>query len=164
MGRRTLDWRNASQEAPGHGGQFPGAPIVSLFTKLRAVGSVHSNTTVFSLFFLQQEGLSPVFVCTYGAGGVGLTLTAASTIILLDRPWTPGDTRQAEDRVRRIGQTKAVKAIWMSAFDMDIQVDEMLESKTQTSNAVLADGHSPTGYGAKISIPKLLQCLMAKVS
>jgi hypothetical protein len=66
--------------------------------------------------------------------------------------------------VRRIGQTKAVKAIWMSAFDMDTQVDDMLESKTQTSNAILADGHSPTGNGAKISIPKLLGCLMAKVS
>jgi SNF2 family DNA or RNA helicase len=37
-----------------------------------------------------QSGLSSVFVCTFGAGGVGLTLTAASTIILLDRPWTPG--------------------------------------------------------------------------
>lgn len=37
-----------------------------------------------------QSGLSPVFVCTYGAGGVGLTLTAACTVLLVDRPWTPG--------------------------------------------------------------------------
>ena len=37
-----------------------------------------------------QSGLSPVFVCTYGAGGVGLTLTAARTVLLVDRPWTPG--------------------------------------------------------------------------
>lgn len=37
-----------------------------------------------------QAGLSSVFVSTFGAGGVGLTLTAAHTIILLDRPWTPG--------------------------------------------------------------------------
>lgn len=34
----------------------------------------------------------------------GLTLTRSHTVILLDRPWTPGDTAQAEDRVRRIGQ------------------------------------------------------------
>jgi len=33
-----------------------------------------------------QTGVSSVFVCTFGAGGVGLTLTAACTIILLDRP------------------------------------------------------------------------------
>jgi superfamily II DNA or RNA helicase len=42
-----------------------------------------------------QQGLSPVFVSTFGAGGVGLTLTAAHTIILLDRPWTPGEAQQA---------------------------------------------------------------------
>ena len=45
-----------------------------------------------------QNGLSPVFVCTFGAGGVGLTLTAARTIILMDRPWTPGDAHQAEGK------------------------------------------------------------------
>lgn len=38
-----------------------------------------------------QSGLSSVFISTFGAGGVGLTLTAACTIILLDRPWTPGE-------------------------------------------------------------------------
>ena len=42
-----------------------------------------------------QSGLSPLFVCTYGAGGVGITLTAACTVILVDRPWTPGDVSQA---------------------------------------------------------------------
>lgn len=35
-----------------------------------------------------QEGLKPVFVCTFGAGGVGLTLTAACTVILVDRDWS----------------------------------------------------------------------------
>lgn len=44
-----------------------------------------------------------------GAGGVGLTLTAACTVILVDRPWTPGDVNQAEDRVRRIGQKRPVR-------------------------------------------------------
>lgn len=60
-----------------------------------------------------QAGVSPVFIGTFGAAGVGITLTAARTIILMDRPWTPGDTLQAEDRVRRIGQTREVRSIWM---------------------------------------------------
>ncbi|OEU17198.1 P-loop containing nucleoside triphosphate hydrolase protein, partial [Fragilariopsis cylindrus CCMP1102] len=78
-----------------------------------------------------QNGLTSVFVCTFGAGGVGLTLTAASTIVLLDRPWTPGETRQAEDRIRRIGQVKKCKSYWMRSFDLDKEIDATLESKKQ---------------------------------
>eukprot|EP00536_Pseudo-nitzschia_multiseries_P001399 jgi/Psemu1/180965/e_gw1.18.94.1 len=108
-----------------------------------------------------QNGLSAVFVCTFGAGGVGLTLTAASTIILLDRPWTPGETRQAEDRIRRIGQARNCTSYWIRSFDLDRQIDEMLESKKQTANAVLDrsgnQNTSPDGTSArKISINQLV--------
>jgi SNF2 family DNA or RNA helicase len=111
-----------------------------------------------------QNGLSPVFCCTFGAGGVGLTLTAASTVILLDRPWTPGDAHQAEDRVRRIGQTKPVTSIWMTAFELDKQIDDMLESKNQTSSTVLSTQMSsagnPTVSAPKLSIFKLLNSIL----
>lgn len=101
-----------------------------------------------------QNGLSPVFICTFGAGGVGLTLTAACTVILLDRPWTPGDVHQAEDRVRRIGQTKPVTSIWMSAFELDKQIDEMIESKSQTSSTVLSESSATNGNNSN-PVPKL---------
>jgi SNF2 family DNA or RNA helicase len=123
-----------------------------------------------------QNGLSPVFVCTFGAGGVGLTLTAASTIILLDRPWTPGDAHQSEARVRRIGQTKPVKSIWMTAFELDKQIDSLIESKARTAVAVLSSKESSTGADgkdpdssnfvsgeAKLSIFKLLQSVLPPV-
>ena len=114
-----------------------------------------------------QNGLSPVFCCTFGAGGVGLTLTAACTVILLDRPWTPGDVHQAEDRVRRIGQTKPVTSIWMSAFELDKQIDEMIESKSQTSSTVLseqstgASSSSSVTHTPKLSILKMVQSFLS---
>ena len=91
-----------------------------------------------------------------------MTLTAAHSVILLDRPWTPGDTRQAEDRVRRIGQTKPVTSIWMSALDLDFLVDKLLESKEQTSNAVLAQSNDSGNRLSMKIIPKLLETIQAK--
>lgn len=110
-----------------------------------------------------QNGLKPVFVCTFGAGGVGLTLTAAHTVVLIDRPWTPGDAHQAEDRVRRIGQTKPVTSIWISSFELDSQIDAMLEQKSQTSLAVLNDdaiGDKVSSAAPKLSILKMLKALL----
>jgi SNF2 family DNA or RNA helicase len=110
-----------------------------------------------------QAGLSPVFVLTYGAGGVGITLTAAHTIILLDRPWTPGEAQQAEDRVRRIGQTKPVTSIWMTAFDLDKQIDAVLEQKQNTCSVVLKEGEEDLSASApKISVFALLKTILGK--
>lgn len=107
-----------------------------------------------------------MFILTFGAGGVGITLTAAHTIILLDRPWTPGEALQAEDRVRRIGQTKPVTSIWMVAFDLDKQIDGVLEQKENTCSVVLKDGqdHEAKLAAPKISVFALLKTLMGNKS
>lgn len=111
-----------------------------------------------------QSGLSPAFVCTYGAGGVGLTLTAACTVILVDRPWTPGDVNQAEDRVRRIGQKRPVRSIWIRAFHIDEQIDNLIDHKEVTSNTAV-DGKisNATGHGRsapKVKISELIKTVL----
>ena len=85
-----------------------------------------------------QAGKSKVFVGTIKAGGVGITLTAAQTVILADRPWTPGDAVQAEDRLHRIGQCNAVTAIWLQANGTDRAIDALLEKKQERIELVLA--------------------------
>lgn len=53
-----------------------------------------------------QEGKLRVMLFTIKAGGVGLTMTAADTIIFLQRSWSMVENRQTEDRVHRIGSER----------------------------------------------------------
>lgn len=54
-----------------------------------------------------QEGAIKVLLLTLAAGGEGLTLTAASTAVFLQRSWSAVQNAQAEDRIHRIGQEAA---------------------------------------------------------
>jgi len=69
---------------------------------------------------------------TIAAGGVGITLTRAATVLFVDRDWTPANNCQAEDRIRRIGQTAASLrcVVLTSAHPIDRRVQELLEEKT----------------------------------
>jgi superfamily II DNA or RNA helicase len=55
-----------------------------------------------------QEGDAPIFLISLKAGGTGLNLTAADTVIHYDPWWNPAAERQATDRAYRIGQDKPV--------------------------------------------------------
>jgi superfamily II DNA or RNA helicase len=55
-----------------------------------------------------QRGHAPVFLISLKAGGVGLNLTAADTVIHFDPWWNPAVEDQATDRAHRIGQSKVV--------------------------------------------------------
>ena len=85
-----------------------------------------------------QAGESRVFVGTIKAGGVGLTLTAASYVLMVDRPWTPGDAQQAEDRCHRIGQKNTVIPVWLQLSTIDVMVDNLLEQKQRRIDLVMA--------------------------
>lgn len=60
-----------------------------------------------------QAGKSRLAVLNYKAAGVGLNLTAASRVIMLEYSWNPADNRQAIDRAHRMGQEKSVFAQYM---------------------------------------------------
>jgi hypothetical protein len=55
-----------------------------------------------------QAGEFPIFLISLKAGGTGLNLTAADTVIHYDPWWNPAAENQATDRAHRIGQTKPV--------------------------------------------------------
>jgi len=66
-----------------------------------------------------------VFLATTQAGGAGITLTAASLVVFLDKHWTPATNEQAVDRTRPHMQTRPVQIVELLARDT---VDEMVEA------------------------------------
>ena len=52
-----------------------------------------------------------IFILSTRAGGLGINLTAANTVILHALDFNPYNDKQAEDRCHRLGQTKEVKII-----------------------------------------------------
>jgi superfamily II DNA or RNA helicase len=58
-----------------------------------------------------QSGTGDVFLLSLKAGGVGMNLTAADFVILLDPWWNPAVEDQAADRAHRIGQSRAVTVV-----------------------------------------------------
>ncbi len=65
----------------------------------------------------QEDAACPVFLVSLKAGGLGLNLTAADYVFLLDPWWNPAAEAQAIDRTHRIGQTRAVFAYRLIARD-----------------------------------------------
>lgn len=72
---------------------------------VKITGEVQDRATPVKRF---QSGEVPVFLISLKAGGTGLNLTAADTVILYDPWWNPAVEAQAIDRSHRIGQDKAV--------------------------------------------------------
>jgi len=58
-----------------------------------------------------------IFILSTRAGGLGINLTAANTVILHDLDFNPYNDKQAEDRCHRVGQTKEVRVIRFTSAD-----------------------------------------------
>ena len=83
-----------------------------------------------------QSGEFPVFLISLKAGGTGLNLTAADTVIHYDPWWNPAAEAQATDRAYRIGQDKPV---FVHKLLCQETVEERIH-KLQQEKAALADG------------------------
>jgi SNF2 family DNA or RNA helicase len=80
-----------------------------------------------------------VFLISLKAGGLGLNLTAAEYVFLLDPWWNPAVERQAVDRAHRIGQTRAVSAYRLVARDtVEEKILELQDRKKALADALFA--------------------------
>jgi SNF2 family DNA or RNA helicase len=84
-----------------------------------------------------QSGERRLLVATMGTGGLGFTLHRARHVVLVERPWTPGDAEQAEDRCHRIGMGSCLTAHWLQLGVADRLVDGLIADKAERIQQVL---------------------------
>jgi superfamily II DNA or RNA helicase len=96
-----------------------------------------------------EAGKADVFLISLKAGGTGLNLTSADTVIHYDPWWNPAAQAQATDRAYRIGQTRPVFAYnLIAAGSVEERILRLQERKRKLAEGVLGGG---SGAGASLS-------------
>lgn len=101
-------------------------------------GSTRNREQILTKFKEEEE--QKILLMTLKVGGVGLNLTEADYVIILDPWWNPAVELQAIDRTHRIGQTKPVMVYRMiSSSTIEEKVLELQEKKMEIVNNVVED-------------------------
>ena len=88
----------------------------------------------------QDDDSCSVFLISLKAGGVGLNLTAADYVYIVDPWWNPAVEQQAIDRTHRIGQTKNIFAYRMICKDtIEDKILQLQEKKRLLAKDLIAD-------------------------
>ena len=93
-----------------------------------------------------NKGEASVFLLSLKAGGTGLNLTGADTVIHFDPWWNPAVENQATDRAHRIGQKKVVHVIRLYAEDsVEERILELQNRKRALINQLISSGDGAGG-------------------
>ncbi|MDM5461957.1 SNF2 helicase associated domain-containing protein [Bacillus cereus] len=130
--------------------------IFSQFTKMLSIIGRELNRQAVPYFYLDgstpaqarvelcnrfNEGEGDLFLISLKAGGTGLNLTGADTVILYDLWWNPAVEQQAADRAYRMGQKNTVQVIKLVAHGtIEEKMHELQESKKNLIAEIIEPG------------------------
>lgn len=98
-----------------------------------------------------QAGELRGLACTISAAGIGITLTKACQMVMIDRAWNPSTNWQAEDRICRIGQTRGcVYTFLVSDHPLDMAVHRVIERKRVTIEETVDKMVRPNGLALRL--------------
>ncbi|EJD54992.1 hypothetical protein AURDEDRAFT_147677 [Auricularia subglabra TFB-10046 SS5] len=104
------------------------------YKHLRLDGSTKTDERAsYVQLFNAKDSEYQVFLLSTRAGGLGLNLQTADTVIIFDSDWNPHADLQAQDRAHRIGQTKAVRIL---RFITEKSVEEAMFARARFKLAI----------------------------
>ena len=110
----------------------------TLKTKLKSytVHTITGGTTIPQrdriIESFQNDSSPQILVANMVACGVGITLTAAHTVVFTELDFTPSNMMQAEARVHRISQTSSVSSIYLLANNsLDVKIMDLIKTKME---------------------------------
>jgi superfamily II DNA or RNA helicase len=118
-------------------------------------GSTSDRAAVVERF--QTNGAIPVFLISLKAGGVGLNLTGADTVIHFDPWWNPAVEDQATARAHRIGQTKVVTSYKL--ITRNTVEEKILTLQNRKREVIQATIGGEEGFAASLSWAEIQELL-----
>lgn len=124
---------------------------------VKITGSTRDRKTPVDEF---QNGTIPVFLISLKAGGTGLNLTAADTVIHYDPWWNPAVENQATDRAHRMGQEKPVFVYKLiAAGTVEEKIVELQNKKQELINSLLDEQKDVLGKWSESDLDDLFKPL-----
>lgn len=133
--------------------------IMNKFPKIavKLTGSCSQDERQKAVDQFQKNPNIKIFIGNIKAAGVGITLTASSTVAFLELSWTPGDHMQSADRCHRIGQSNAVNIYYLIADDtIETKIVKLLQDKAKVVDSVI-DGTTAASLSIYTELKKLLE-------
>ncbi|KAH8725061.1 SNF2 family N-terminal domain-containing protein [Phaeosphaeriaceae sp. PMI808] len=104
-------------------------------------GSMRNDLREASLHKLRNDKRTRVLLCSLKCGSLGLNLTAASRVVIMEPFWNPFVEEQAIDRVHRLNQTVDVTVYRLSIHNsVEERILELQEAKRKLANAAIEGG------------------------
>ncbi|XP_017658671.1 lymphoid-specific helicase [Nannospalax galili] len=116
------------------------------FTFSRLDGSMSYSAREKNIYSFNMDPDVFLFLVSTRAGGLGINLTAADTVIIYDSDWNPQSDLQAQDRCHRIGQTKPVVVYRLvTANTIDQKIVERAATKRKLEKLIIHKNHFKGG-------------------
>ncbi|KAG7450692.1 uncharacterized protein BT62DRAFT_885418 [Guyanagaster necrorhizus] len=116
----------------------------------RLDGTMKRDERIRAMDALKYDPACEVLLVSLKAGGVGLNLTAAQRVYLMDPYWNPAVENQAVDRIHRLGQTRPVTTVKLIIENsIEARLLEVQKKKTELANMTLGSNFSKSELMAR---------------